>query len=50
MHFAQLLSRALERRSAERRLFDRRQDPLGIDFPERRMGPRRAAQADRRAS
>jgi len=43
MAFADLLTRALERRSAERRLFDRRQTTRAVPFPERRLGPRRPA-------
>lgn len=43
MAFADLLTRALERRSAQRRLFDRRQIARAAPFPERRLGPRRAA-------
>jgi len=43
MAFADLLTRAIERRSAERRLFDRRQTARAAPFPERRLGPRRAS-------
>ena len=42
MAFADLLTRAIERRSAERRLFDR-QTARAAPFPERRLGPRRAS-------
>ena len=45
MPFAALLSRAIERRHAERRLLDRREKTIAAPFPERRMGPRRAGEA-----
>jgi len=44
MAFADLFTRALERRSAERRLFDRRQTAAAVPFPERRLGPRRSGE------
>jgi len=46
MFFAELLTRALERRFDERRLFERRREVMAPALPERRVGPRRAG--DRR--
>jgi len=42
MTLAELITRTIERRAAERLLFEERQD-TPVPFPERRRGTRRAA-------